>query len=93
MLMIITAFIVARLDVKEQFRITTLDYLVLVIAFIVAIAPDIGIESSNMTWMAIQMIILFYSAELLIQSKGSVRNGFSVTLAASIVLVLARGVM
>ena len=92
-LMIITAFIAARLDVKEQFRITPLDYLVLVIAVIVAIAPDIGIESSNMTWMAIQMIILFYSAELLIQSKGSVRNGFSVTLAASIILVAARGIM
>ena len=93
MLMILTVFVAARLAATEQFRITPLDYLVLIIAVIVAIAPDIGIGSSNMTWMAIQMIILFYCAELLIQRKSSVRNGFSGTLAASIILVAARGVI
>ena len=89
----LTAFIAARLGMIEQFRITPLDYLVLVIALIVAIAPDIGIGSSNLTWMAIQMIILFYSAELLVQKKTSVRNRFSGALAASMVLTAARGIM
>jgi hypothetical protein len=89
--MALAASVAVRISVKERFRITPLDYLVLIIAVIVAVAPDIGIGSSNMTSMAIQMIILFYSAELLIQRKDSVRNSFSGFLAASILLVAARG--
>ena len=93
MMMIISAFIAARLSISEQFRITPLDYLVIIIAVIVAMAPGTDIGSSSMTWIAIQMIILFYSAELLIQQAPSTRSRLTGVLFVSLLLIGSRSLL
>jgi UDP-GlcNAc:undecaprenyl-phosphate GlcNAc-1-phosphate transferase len=91
-LMILAAFIVARLNLSNQFNITPLDYLVIIFALAVAGAPGVDVESSSITWMVIQMIILFYSAELLMQTLQGCRNRFSGIILTSLVIIAARAI-
>ena len=91
-LMILAAFIAARLNLSNQFNITPLDYLVIIFALAVAGAPGVDAGSASISWMVIQMIILFYSAELLMQTLQGCRNRFSGIILTSLVLIAARGI-
>ena len=92
-LLIISGFIVARLSSETNFRITPLDYLVIIIALIIAVIPQNGGSGSDLTWMALQMIILFYASELILQQLETVRNRFSGALIAMLALVAIRGLL
>ena len=63
----------------------------LVMAVIVGLAPGIEHGASSMIWMVVQMIILFYACELVIQNMKSPLNSF--TGAAGLALVAFRGLV
>ena len=90
---IAAVFIVARMVPNTRFSITPLDYLVVIIALTVAIVTSDGNSHSGITWMALQMIILFYACELMIQHLNSVRNRISGAMVAMLLIIATRGIL
>ena len=82
-IMIFTTFVSMRIA-ESRFRLTTLDYLVVMLMLIIGIEAGSGIEAS-MVWLVIQMVILFYACEVSIQSSNGRR---SVVLGSSMVALL-----
>ena len=90
-IMTVTTFVAARISVTDQFRITPLDYLVIIMGLIMGLAPGLDHGSSSLVWMIIQIIILFYACELIIQQMGSRFNRFSGSFALALALIALRG--
>ena len=91
--LVAAGFFAARMSSETSFRITPLDYLVVIIALIIAIIPQSAGTGSELTWMALQMIVLFYASELILQRYNTVRNRISGTLIAMLALVAVRGLL
>ncbi|HFD32672.1 MAG TPA: undecaprenyl/decaprenyl-phosphate alpha-N-acetylglucosaminyl 1-phosphate transferase [Gammaproteobacteria bacterium] len=87
------SFITIRVTVKDQFQITPLDYLVVIMAVFVGMVPGIEHGTSSMVWMVVQMIILFYACELVIQNMRSQLNSFTGAAGLALVLIAYRGLI
>ena len=86
-------FFAVRMTSETNFRITPLDYLVIIIALIIAVIPDNGDSESGLTWMTLQMIVLFYASELILQQQETIRNRLTGTLIAMLTLAAIRGLL
>lgn len=91
--MMVASFISARIAVTDQFQITPLDYLVVIIAIIVSMAPGIEHGASSMVWMVVQIIVLFYACELVIQNMKSRFNSFTGAVVLALALIAFRGLL
>ncbi|PCJ88875.1 MAG: hypothetical protein COA54_01200 [Thiotrichaceae bacterium] len=89
----ILTFINARLIVKEQFQVTPLDYLVVVMAVVVSAVPGIDQGASSLVWIVVQMIILFYACELVIQNMKGHLNSCTGAIALALALIAYRGLV
>jgi len=89
--MTVASFITARIAVTDQFQITPLDYLVVIIAIIVSMAPGVEHGASSMVWMVVQIIVLFYACELVIQNMKSRFNSFTGAVVLALALIAFRG--
>ncbi len=87
----VLSFVTIRVTLKDKFTITPLDYLVVIFVIIVGAAHGIDISTSSMIWMAIQIIILFYACELIIQNMKSQLNSFTAIVALSLSIMVFRG--
>jgi len=70
---------------EKGFKVTPMDFLILVIAIVVPNLPDPSIQSLQMGFLATQMIVLFFSFEVLI---GELRGQFKRLAAATIIALL-----
>lgn len=91
--MAIASFVTARIANTDQFQITPLDYLVVIMAIIVSMAPGIEHGSSSLIWMVIQIIVLFYACELIIQNMKDQFNSFTSAAGIALALIAFRGIM
>lgn len=91
--MTVSAFIAMRISSSEQFQITPLDYLVIIMALIVSVSPNVDYGSSSMVWMVIQIIILFYVCELIIQKTKSKFNNITGATCLALALIAYRGIV
>lgn len=89
----VISFIAVRITVKNQFQITPLDYLVVIMAVIVSMAPGIEHGTSSMVWMVVQIIILFYACELVIQNMKSRLNSITGAAGLALALIAFRGLV
>jgi hypothetical protein len=89
--MTLLGFITVKMLSKQEFNITPLDYLVIVIAVLIEVLPGENAFRQNIIWMIIQLIILFYVCELLIQQMQSRINRFTGTVALALALIAYRG--
>jgi len=89
----VISFITIRITVKDQFQITPLDYLVVILAMIVGLAPGIDHGASSMIWMVVQIIILFYGCELVIQNMKSQFNSLTGAAGLALALIAFRGLL
>ena len=89
----ISSFVTARIATSDQFQITPLDYLVVIMAIIASVAPGIEHGTSSMVWMVVQMIILFYACELVIQNIESCINRFTGSVMLALGLIAYRGLV
>ena len=87
----LASFIVARITFTDKFEITPLDYLVIILAIIVGMAPGVDHGSSSVIWMIVQMIILFYACELAIQHMEKYLNTVTTIVAFALALIAFRG--
>lgn len=91
--MTVSVFIAMRISSSEQFQITPLDYLVIIMALIVSVSPNVDYGSSSMVWMVIQIIILFYVCELIIQKTKSKFNNITGAICLALALIAYRGIV
>jgi len=91
--MALASFITVRIATTDQFQITPLDYLVIIMAIIVSMAPGIEHGASSMIWMVVQIIVLFYACELFIQNMKSRFNSFTGAVGLALALLAVRGLI
>ena len=92
-LLTVLAFLSARLMVSEQFQITPMDYLVVMMALVIGFVQGSGFESEDMVWLVIQIIILFYACELIIQKMRKRLNRFTGSALLALALIALRGLV
>lgn len=93
LIMSIAAIITVKLAKTDNFRITPLDYLVVIMVLVVSMAPDMGAGTSSLIWIVVQMIILFYACEMLIQNMNNQFNSFTGAAGLSLALIAFRGLL
>lgn len=91
--MIILGFVTIKISSGNEFRITPLDYLVIALALLIEFLPGENVIRENIIWMIVQIIILFYACELLIQNMKDRRNRFSGTIMLALALIAYRGLV
>ena len=89
-LMLVVAVRMAR---PEQFRVTPLDYLVVLIVLALAFLPAETLEGSGVVEMALHAILLFYGAELAMWQMRSRWNFFTVSMLLALGITAVRGVL
>lgn len=80
-----------RIAEREQFRVTPLDYLVVLIALALALIPGESLQAAGLVEMAIQAILLFYGAELAMRHMRTRWNLFTGSMLMSVCVVAVRG--
>ena len=81
------------MSVRNNFQITPLDYLVIVIALIIAVVAEGGGIDKSVTWMALQMIVLFYASEFILQQVETIKKRFLGAIIAMLALLAVRGLI
>ncbi|MDH5764367.1 MAG: undecaprenyl/decaprenyl-phosphate alpha-N-acetylglucosaminyl 1-phosphate transferase [Gammaproteobacteria bacterium] len=92
-IVVILALLVARMAAKGAFKITPLDYLVIMLTLIIGVGHDNTVQSDSLIWMSIQIIILFYACELIIQNMTRRLNNLTLSAAVTLVLISLRSVI
>jgi len=64
---------------RKGFRFTTMDFLVLVVIFVVSILPDRQIQGSHLGMLAAKIIIIFFSFEILVGELRGKWTGLNLT--------------
>ena len=78
---------------RKGFKVTPMDFLILIVAIVVPNLPDPRIQSLDMGFLATKIIVLLFSFEVLIgELRGQLKNVVAATLAA-LLLVAIRGVI
>lgn len=91
--MTILGFITIKMTLRNEFKITPLDYLVIALALLIEILPGENAIRENIIWMIVQMVILFYICELLIQNMKNRLNRISGTVVLALSLIAYRGLV
>lgn len=91
--MVMLSFIAIKTVSNNEFKITPLDYLVIAIALIIEFIPGENAFRENIIWMIVQIIILFYVCELVVQNMGSRMNRFTGSIALALALIAYRGLV
>lgn len=87
------SFLSVRILAKEQFQITPLDYLVVLMVVGVSTVPGIEHGTSSIMWMVVQIIILFYACEIVIQNMTTRVNGLTGAATLALTLIAFRGLL
>ena len=91
--MTVLGFITIKMASKQEFKVTPLDYLVIALALLIEFLPGENVMRENIIWMILQITILFYVCELLIQNMSDRRNRFSGTIVLALALIAYRGLV
>lgn len=86
-LMLATAVSVRIAD--SRFQVTTLDYLVVMLMLIIGFEAGSGLEAS-LVWLIIQMVILFYACEVIIQSHRGKQKGLLGAIFVALLMIAFR---
>ncbi|MBI5041295.1 MAG: undecaprenyl/decaprenyl-phosphate alpha-N-acetylglucosaminyl 1-phosphate transferase [Gammaproteobacteria bacterium] len=80
-----------RLAERDSFRVTPLDYLVVLIVVALAMLPEKDLAATGMLGMALQAIVLFYGAELAMRKMRNRWNLFTGATLFSLGVIAVRG--
>ena len=87
----VLGFIAIKTQSGDEFKITPLDYLVIALALVIEVLPGENAFRENIIWMVVQIIILFYICELIVQNMKSRLNRFSGSIVLALALIAYRG--
>lgn len=89
--MVLAIFVSVRSG-QNRFQATTLDYLVVIFMLIIGFEAGAGLEAS-LVWLIIQVVILFYACEVVIQSSRNWHRGVSGAASVALLILMFRGVI
>lgn len=92
-LLIMALVVAVRIAESEQFRVTPLDYLVVLIVLALAVLPEETLQGSGLVEIALHSILMFYAAELAMRQMRSRWNYFTISILLSLGVVGFRGVL
>ena len=92
-IMVALGFITIKTSANNEFKITPLDYLVIALALIIEFLPGENAAREHIIWMIVQIIILFYICELVVQNMLNRLNRFTGTVALSLAIIAYRGLV
>jgi UDP-GlcNAc:undecaprenyl-phosphate GlcNAc-1-phosphate transferase len=81
-----------RLAKEDRFRVTPLDFLVVLIVLALALMPE-SLLDSRVVGMAVQAILLFYGAEMAMRQMRSRWNPFTGSMLMGLAVLAARGLL
>jgi len=90
-IMIVLGFIAVKTMSSEEFKITPLDYLVIAAALFIEFIPGENVLRENIIWIVLQLIILFYICELVVQNMSGRLNRFTGSFSLALILIAYRG--
>lgn len=90
-IMVLAVFVSVRMT-HSRFQVTTLDYLVVVLMLIIGFEAGTGLEAA-LVWLIIQMVILFYACEVVIQSSKGRHKGILGAVSAALLILIFRGIV
>lgn len=90
-IMMVLGFVTVKTMSNKEFKITPLDYLVIAAALFIEFIPGENAFRENIIWMVIQIIILFYVCELVVQNMSSRFNRFTGSFSLALILIAYRG--
>jgi len=82
-----------RFSQDEFFQVTPLDYLVLIVVLVLALMSETGYADVSATKMGLQLIVLFYSVEVVIRRMRSRANMFTISALVFLGAVSVRGLL
>ncbi len=91
--MVVLGFVAIKTTSDKEFKITPLDYLVIAIVLVIEILPGEDVFREQIIWMIVQIIILFYICELVVQNMKGRINRFSGSVALALALIAYRGLV
>lgn len=75
----------------KGFRVTTMDFLIIFVAVVVPNLPDPSIQNYHMGLLAVEMIVLLFSYEVLITELGERSDALTVSTLIALMLIGIRG--
>jgi len=82
-----------RFSRDEFFQVTPLDYLVLIVVLVLALMSETGYADVSATKLGLQLIVLFYSVEVVIRRMRSRVNVFTISALVFLGVVSVRGLL
>jgi len=82
-----------RFSQGEFFQVTPLDYLVLIIVLVLALMSETGYADISAIKLGLQLIVLFYSVEVIIKRMQSRVNLFTISALVFLGIVSVRGLL
>ena len=76
---------------QDNFRLTPMDYLVLLVLLLVGVIN--GAEDNPLVFLVIKLVILFYAAEWIIHRATRVWNGLAVATLMTLIIISIRGLL
>lgn len=92
-LMGVLTFTCVRLSAKGGFHVSPLDYLLVVTVMISGLLPKAAIGMAGLSWILVQIIILFYACELIVQKKKSRIDMVTICALLALLLTSYRGLL
>ena len=89
LIMVLATFVSVRMD-QNRFQVNTLDYLVVLLMLAIGFEAGAGLEAS-LIWMVIQVVILFYACEVVIQSSKGWNSAITGSVSAALLMLILRG--
>jgi UDP-GlcNAc:undecaprenyl-phosphate GlcNAc-1-phosphate transferase len=86
-------FVTLRLSQRAGFKSTPMDFLILIIALVVPNLPDEPFQGQRMGMVAVKIIVLFFSYEVLIAELRGQLKLLSLATLAGLILVSLRGIV
>ncbi|MGO9136832.1 MAG: MraY family glycosyltransferase [Syntrophales bacterium] len=78
---------------KKGFQVTTMDFLIIFIAIIVPNLPDQFIQSQQLGRLAVEIVVLFFSYEVIITELRGKNNALAASTLLTLMLIGVRGII
>lgn len=92
LLVVSSFFVILTIKFSHRFRVTPLDFLIILIALVVPNLPDQFIRGQNLGFLAVELIVLLFGYEVLMTELRGKFDALTVSTLAGLAIVAIRGI-
>ena len=90
--LIVAMVLAVRFVDNQLFRLTPLDYLVVMMVLVISLLPGLELQETGVVAMVVKLVILFYASELVIKHMKNRWNVMTVSGLVALVVIALRGI-